>query len=295
METRAHRRLKQLALLWLQTRGGMARATEVACPISRYRVDVAAYVDRTPAPRGWRSAPARTVFIECKQSRADFLRDRVDGARLIAQRAELNRVREAMERRQIEAETPGLRRSEAALFPEFETWDFSASRERGYHALLRRLRRLDADLYGQTKFWTIARYGLADELWIAAPRGLLRAGELPAGWGLLECDRPALRRRDAEPDLFGGTPFTVRRPAPERAARSDFRLRTLRNIAAASSRAVDAAAARALGRGTMTRRATAQRRAEPGRADDQRSGRSGNARLTPTFTSSAEKNARGRL
>lgn len=285
METRGHRRLKQLALLWLRTRGGMARATEVACPISRYRVDAAGYVDRAAGARGWRTVPARTVFIECKQSRSDFLRDRADGARLLAQRAELHRVREAMERRQIEAGTPGLRRSEAALFPELETWDFSASRERGYHALLRRLRRLDADLYGQTKFWTVARYGLADELWIAAPRGLLRERELPAGWGLLECSHAALRRRDAEPDLFGETPFTVRRPAPEHAPRSDFRLRTLRNIAAASSSAADAAAARAVG----------APRAARGRADDQERRESGNARLTPRFTTNAAKKASGRL
>ena len=90
-------------------------------------------------------------------------------------------------------------------------------------------------LYGQTKFFTIARYRLADRLFLAAPYGMIRRSELPPGWGLLECPTRWLR-----PDAFcrradtGALRLTVEptsRPAP-----TEYRQRLLRNIAVAASR-----------------------------------------------------------
>ena len=157
METDAHRRLKLLALAFLREHGCQAVAAEVRCPISRYRVDVAGYVD-TIGPAGpslthegsdaqgagrrkRRLRQPRTVFVECKQSRADFLRDRRDTDRLLRERRDLDRFRRTLEEKRIKAEEPQLRRAGSSLFPDLEEWDFAASRLPAYRELLRRLRR----------------------------------------------------------------------------------------------------------------------------------------------------------
>jgi hypothetical protein len=258
VESLAHRKLKRLAVAFLREHGCLAAAAEVRCPISRYRVDVAGYVDKLPTDRpalaheGECSADphrpfarcaARTVMIECKQSRPDFLRDRRDRERLLRERRELDHLRLTIEERRIKRLEPELRRDGSALFPELEDWDFADSRLPGYHRVLRRLRRLDALLHGETKFCMIARYMLADRLYIAAPQGMLKPRELPPGWGLLECPPRALRNADPNANLFGDSVLRVAVKAPALRPRMDFRERMLRNIAVAAS----AAASRSMG------------------------------------------------
>jgi hypothetical protein len=248
METTAHQRLKLLALALLRERGGRAAAIEVHCPLARYRVDVAGYVDTLPPRgaglahdagdveearrRGRRRVPPRTVLIECKQSRSDFLRDRRDQDRLLRARVALDRFRVRLEHGRVRAAEPELRRSGTALFPELEEWDYARSRLPAYRDVLRRLRRLDEMLHGETKFCRIARYALADRLYILAPRGVLRPGDVPPGWGLLES---SLRDRPIEPDLFGELPVSVAVPAPPLRPRDEHRQRLLRNIAVAAA------------------------------------------------------------
>ena len=74
----------------------------------------------------------------------------------------------------------------------------------------------------------IARYHLADRLYIAAPRGLIRRRELPAGWGLLECPPQCI-----ETAVDGGLVVAVE--APPLSSRARNRQRLLRNIAVAAS------------------------------------------------------------
>ncbi len=171
-------------------------------------------------------------MIECKQCRVEFLRDGRDSRRLLAHRDELERIRRHIEQRRIRVCEPHLRRSGTSLFPELEVWDFSASRLRGYRRLLREIRRLEEKLHGETKFFTIAHYRLADRLYIAAPAGLIRRRELPPGWGLLECSRRWLAGsgQGAEPAL------RIAVEAPEQSSRTERRVRLLRNIAVAACR-----------------------------------------------------------
>jgi hypothetical protein len=208
VETNAHLQLKRLAIRFLRGLGGQAVATEVRCPIARYRVDVAGYLDRSPAepPNGRRrrGEPA-TVLIECKQSRPDFLRDHREADRLLARRDELERLRRHIEEARIKTHEPHLRQTGTSLFPELEEWNFGASRLRG--------------------FFVIARYRLADRLYVAAPRGMIRPRDLPRGWGLLESSK---RGGDGE--------LNVAVEAPPQSAQPRHRVRLLRNIAVAASR-----------------------------------------------------------
>ncbi len=247
-ETTTHRRLKRLAAGVLFGDGCQAVATEVRCPIGRYRVDVAGYLDPLPARDRHRRIEAvasatsvvlrrargraRTAFLECKQARSDYLRDSRELDDLVGERDRLERERVRIEQEWIRSEEPHLRRSEGYLFPELESWDFGRSRNGAYKQLVRRLDRLEAKIHGETKFGRIARYRLADALYIVAPRGLIRAEEVAPGWGLLEVEPDALESSDAP----GASVASVTRRAPVLGAPAHRHDRLLRNIAVAACR-----------------------------------------------------------
>ena len=239
METFAHRRLKDLAVAFLRDRGCLAVATEVRCPISRYRVDVAGYQDST---RDWeggrkrrRRCPPTSIVIECKQSRADFFRDCEQTEALLARREDLQLIRQSIEEHRIKLEEPHLCRSGAALFAELEEWDFAASKLPSYRKVLRQLQLLDEKLHGHTKFHLAARYQLADCLYLAAPRGMIRLCEIPPGWGLLECPRAWLDEESAHESHDEPPALKPIVEAPPLRSSDQHRYRLLRNIAVSAS------------------------------------------------------------
>lgn len=248
VETDSHRQLKRLALAHLLSRGCGAAAMEVRCPLARYRIDVAGFLDRAPTPRDeqnatlWtasqtrrRKPPTQTIVIECKQSRSDFLRDRRDVDRLLRRRGILERRRAELEEGFLKSSEPHLRCSGTSLFPECEAWDFSQSRSPAYQALVKVIQSLERDLYGGTKFCTMAHYRLADHLYLIAPKGLLRTIELPPGWGLIECSKAAMKKTNTPIADLLDEPVTIRREAPVLTAAMKFRARLLRNIAVAAT------------------------------------------------------------
>jgi len=254
VETRAHSRLKRLAAAFLRSEGFLAIAFEVRCPGSNFRVDAAGWLDRQPWPKDdadggpslWstvderarartmqeRRCEPRTIIIECKQSRGDFIRDDRKADELLALRDEAERWARHVEEHRIKPNEPELRRSDVALFPDLEEWDFTSSRLQSYRRLLRRIAALERQLYGEAKFFRMARYRLADQLFLAAPRGLIRPREVPRGWGLLEASREAIR--SVSPD--GCAAFTIVVEAPRERSKPEFRSRLLRNIAIAATR-----------------------------------------------------------
>lgn len=250
-ETDAHQALKWLALVFLRRVGCAATAWEVQCPISRYRLDVAGYLDSPPRqppngpsvplfappppPRRARCDP-RTLMIECKQSRSDFLSDTRDKMALLALRAALRDRQQYLEEQWIKPREPWLRKTGTSLFSECDEWDFEKTELGAYHRVQKRLQRIEEQLHGETKFGTIARYRLADHLYIAAPFGLISRRELPPGWGLLECPHRLLHLTVTECFSLDELPFAVTHRAPEHSARPDYRLRLLRNIAVAALR-----------------------------------------------------------
>ena len=74
----------------------------------------------------------------------------------------------------------------SSLFPELDDWDLHpvAYRPITVYAIGCSV---DEKLHGHTKFHFIARYRLADRLYLACPKGLIQRGKVPGGWGLLEC------------------------------------------------------------------------------------------------------------
>jgi hypothetical protein len=173
-ETENHLRLKRLALAWAQANGFAICAPEVRVPKSGYRADVAA---------SGRGAAARTAVFECKQSRADLLKDAHAEQATRQQLAEL-----AMRRRTLEellsVHRPDLRRGEA-LWPEYDTWDFSSLEHRAYRGVLDELETVQRRVLRGTKFSKMFRYRCADFLYLVVEDGIFAEAEIPAGWGLL--------------------------------------------------------------------------------------------------------------
>lgn len=169
-ETDAHLRLKRLALIWAQTNGYRACATEVTLPRSRYRADVIAY----------RRPDACAVF-ECKQSRADLKRDNCCSATTRARLTQLQNRRAVLERC-LRVHYPTLRTGES-LFPEFDPHDFAAIPHRGYTRVTREIGALQNALAEQTKFEKLARYRCANVFYLVTTREL--ECDVPESWGLL--------------------------------------------------------------------------------------------------------------
>ena len=212
-ETESHSRLKRLAFLWAQAHGYSACAMEVALPQSPYRADVAAY---RPKPKTIGS----TAIFECKQALCDLRRDncRSDAAR--ARLETISERRQLLESR-LCAHYPNLRNGES-LFPEFDSWNFTALGHRGYSRVLRELRALQNRLYDCTKFDKLIRYGCANLFFLVLPQALFRDSEIPVGWGaLVESD---------------GALTLMRKPIWQETA-VENRVRLLQRIAMAGTRA----------------------------------------------------------
>lgn len=212
-ETEGHRRLKALALAWAQANGFALCGLEVRVPRSGFRADVAACA---------RGAVARTAVFECKQARADLLKDAHAEAATRQRLAELTERRQRLEALLAE-HRPDLRRGEA-LWPEYDAWDFSSLEHRTYRRLLDELAAVQRRVVRGTKFSKMFRYRSADFLYLVVEAGIFAEAEVPAGWGLLVREGEALR---------------LARPPAQLDAAAEQRAALLETIALAGTRAVN--------------------------------------------------------
>ena len=244
VETHRHLELKRIAAAWLLARGWLAVAPEVTAPIPRFRLDVAGYGEgrREPTEAGKRPpAEPRTIAIECKQARSDFIRDSREQERLLREREMLEQRCVFLEQTHVRHHEPHLRQSGGSLFAEMEEWDFTGSQLASYRESMERLTRVEQALYRETKFCTMARYRLADELYVMAPPGVVTRRELPRGWGLMVCPEALLKGKPRPleelvetfaAEVGGQEPETGFLPSTMK-----FRRRLIRNIAIAATRA----------------------------------------------------------
>lgn len=215
-ETMKHRQLKTLATDWLKERGSDAVAVEVKLPLSNYRVDVAGYCSR----RILSDRLGDTFAIECKQSRADFLRDAgLEGAVVLAHGELENRL--ARLRDLLATHLPQCRKNES-LFSEYDSYDFSDWHHKSWSRLSKQLQTLENRLDHGVKFARIARFGCANFCYLAVEENVvLHPSEVPLGWGLLKRT---------------GNSLSVEKEALRLESKSPARLKLLERIAKSNSR-----------------------------------------------------------
>ncbi len=214
-ETSRHRELKARAIAWARSNGFAIAAEEVRVPKSGYRADVAACS---------RGEGRRTALFECKQARADLLKDAHGEATSKARLAELVARRKGLEQ-MLAVHRPDLRRGEA-LWAEFDSWDFSGMEHVTYRAVLEEIDTVQRRLRGGTKFSKMFRYGCADFLYLVVEENIFAEAEIPAGWGLL---------------VRTGDGLELARPPVALAASAEQRVRLLESIALAGTRRASAA------------------------------------------------------
>ncbi|ATC62933.1 hypothetical protein CMV30_02570 [Nibricoccus aquaticus] len=183
-ETQAHRELKRLAFQWALEHGLPIAGCEVRVPKSGYRADVAAMSRESLSEAGV------VALFECKQCRADLIRDHADEPVVRSRSVELAaRVGEL--RAMIAVHRPDLRRG-VALFAEFDEYDLAGLRHETLHALERELGVLQSKLANCVKFARLSRYHAADHLYLVTEPGIVEAHEVPVGWGWLVREDDAL-------------------------------------------------------------------------------------------------------
>lgn len=196
-ESRAHKSLKEAALLWAQQHGYRAAGFEIRVPKSRYRADVAAA--RMERPRSQEVAITQTAVFECKQARPDFLNDSKPEAESKSRLLDLNRRRQKLEEL-IGSHYPNLRVGDS-LFPEFQSADLSTINHEGYSKVIAEIALLERAVFGRTKFDKLIRYRSADACYLVIRRGILKPEEAPSAWGILEADTDELDDCESDPDL----------------------------------------------------------------------------------------------
>src|ERR1017187_815660 len=200
-ETTAHANLKKLAVLWAQQHGFTICAAEIRLPHSNYRADVAGYQSvskKLPLP-GEPNGSVRlvrqpvvgtTVILECKQARADFLKDSHSKDPTLQRLKVLEALRQKLEEL-LKIHLPSLRKGES-LFQEYDVVDLTGYEHKTYARVMREIRVLQERLFGKTKFERVARYRCANLCYLVVEAGVLRPHEFPIHWGLLVRDRDTL-------------------------------------------------------------------------------------------------------
>jgi hypothetical protein len=179
-ESVRHLELKRLALAWALERGFRVAAAEVSVPHFRARLDVAACRIESRSRSGVITA---TAIFECKQARADFLRDSRSRVRTLERLAALH-VRKLRHEATLRPFYLSLHHGDS-LFPELDGCDFVRTGDKCYLRLLAEMSALTNRLHAQTKFDDLLRWRAANLCYVVAEPEVAAGHELPDGWGLL--------------------------------------------------------------------------------------------------------------
>jgi hypothetical protein len=204
-----------------------------------------------------RGPNAATAVFECKQARADLLKDAHAEAATRVRLEELMRRRRRLEEL-IAGHRPDLRRGDA-LWPEYDSWDFSGLEHRAYRGVLDELETLQRRVLRGTKFSRMFRYHCADFLYLVVEDNIFAEAEIPAGWGLLV--RVACADDAAHELRLARAPARLEPTAAQRIA-------LLETIALAGTKAVN----RLVGRDVPSDRVPASRAADGNAASGSDSG-----------------------
>ncbi len=165
-----------------------------ASGIPRTKVDAGAYYTGT----GRKSVSVeRTILALTCMDREKCWIDASEKATLLTALAEA-KARKAELEEMLKVKEPELK--DDSLFPETQTWDFARTKNRKYHACLRRIGKIEYSIYHGSKFERMRFEQTANEYYLIVPEKLIAADELPEEWGLvyIAADMSATVIREAQ-------------------------------------------------------------------------------------------------
>lgn len=146
--------------------------------IPRVKIDAGAYF----LSGGKVPQVTRTVLVVTGVDRDKCWIDASEKEKLLAMLAAAKEEKASLEE-MLKQKEPGLK--DDSLFPESQTWDFTRTKNRKYHACLHKIEKIESLIYHGSKFERMLFEKLADEYYLAVPKDLIAADELPEAWGLI--------------------------------------------------------------------------------------------------------------
>lgn len=177
--------LRRVALGFLARLKPSAAAMRVPTLLGgRYKADAAAFW----LPAGCRTElqPERTALVLCVLDHDDFVREPENRKNVLDEWNQAVDKKEKLEAviRQKEPYTKIV-----SLFAEEEKWDYSLSKNRTYHACLRKISKLFKQLATDSIYSRMIFEDLADEYYLLSPAGVIQQDEVPEGWGLVWAEK----------------------------------------------------------------------------------------------------------
>lgn len=173
--------MKRAILGWLISEIPTGIGVKVPTRVSKFCADVAAFWSSPGKKRLMQ--PDKTVIVEIRRSREQCWPDCSRQEELLPLLIEQKELKKSLET-EIRNTEPELKDSDT-LFPEYESWSYSESKNKKYHKCLSQIERIEHALYKGSRFEQIRRAHVADYLYLAVPEGTVNPNELADGWGLI--------------------------------------------------------------------------------------------------------------
>ena len=130
--------------------------------------------------------PRRTALVICSTSREDCWPECVDAERILSEISTLKQELRATEK-SIRDNEPELRDANM-LFDEFAVWNYSASKNKNYHRLVKEIGRLENTLFRGSRLAKLSGSQVANDIYMAVPKNTITPDEVISSWGLIEVD-----------------------------------------------------------------------------------------------------------
>ncbi len=173
--------LRRAVIAWLLESKPNGIGINVPTRFTKFLADVAAFWSKPV--KGKFLVPYRTVVVEIRHNREDCWPDCSAREQIL-----LSLKNKKEEKRRIEAQ---IRKTEPELkdtdnlFNEYESWNYSATKNKSYQKCLKEIEKLEHSLYKGSYFEQIRRTHVATALFLAVPADAVHADELANGWGLI--------------------------------------------------------------------------------------------------------------
>lgn len=176
--------IRRAVMAWLAKFIPYSVGIMVPTRISKYRAGVAASWSKAVSKKGRKTLyPYKTVIVEIRTAKDNCAIECGKEGRL-NHLLTVEKESKAVLEDTIRKNEPELKLTDT-LFSDIEAWDYSKSENRDYAKCCKRIEELERTINNGSRFERIRQALLADYLYLAVPRELVKKNEIADGWGLL--------------------------------------------------------------------------------------------------------------